>query len=174
MTRKNGDSKTRKRGKPGKTSDVVGRCTAMNRLREVRIEEGLPRRTVARRLGISMAELDLQEQKTTDLPLSILYKWQKALNVPLLDLLVEPDDSLSPPLLKRGQLLRLMKTALAIVKESREGRARRLGQRMVEQLLEIAPELSGVSPWPSIGRRRGDKDLGRTAERSFPDSLFFE
>ena len=54
---------------------------------------------------------------TCDMPLSELYRWQQALEVPVSELLVDSDSPLSEPVLTRARLLRVMKTVRAI-KES--------------------------------------------------------
>ena len=36
----------------------------------------------------------------------------------------------------------------------------------------VMPELKDVAAWHSIGQRRSPDELGRTAERVFPDSFF--
>ena len=69
---------------------------SLHRLAVVRRQEGVSCRTVARHMGISITEVKSQEIATTDLPLSVLYQWREILDVPLTDLLVEPDDSLCP------------------------------------------------------------------------------
>jgi len=92
---------------------------------------------------------------------------QKALDVPLAELLVESEDSLSGPVMERARMVRLMKTAAAI-KERAEGTPiGRLAEMLSEQILEIMPELSDVGPWHSVGQRRTSTDLGRVFERQF-------
>ena len=49
----------------------------LHRLGEARRREGLTRREVARRLGISIREVQELEQPSSDVPLSALYRWQK-------------------------------------------------------------------------------------------------
>ncbi len=132
------------------------------------------RRTVARGLGISIAEVKLQERKTTDLPLSTLHRWQKVLNVPLVELLVEPDDSLSLPLMKRARLVQLMKTVMSIMEQAKQTSVERFAQTMIGQLIEIMPELREVSSWPVVGQRRRRNEYGRAAERSLPEEVFTE
>jgi transcriptional regulator with XRE-family HTH domain len=134
----------------------------------------MTRRTAARRLGIGVAELKHQEQKTTDLPLSVLYKWQRVLNVPLEELLVEPDDSLSPPLMKRAQLVQLMKTAVSITEQAQQTSIKRLAQTLIAQLTEIMPELREVNSWPVVGQRRRRSEYGQAVERSLPEETFTE
>ena len=69
----------------------------LHRLATVRRQMGISRRSMARRLGISVAEVKSQEETGGDLPLAALYQWSEALDVPVSELLNEPDASLSPP-----------------------------------------------------------------------------
>ena len=84
----------------------------------------------------------------------MLYEWQKALDVPIAELLVESEDSLSQPLVQRAQLVRLMKTALAILEQADNEATRRMAQTLVDQLVEVMPELQGISAWHAVGKRR--------------------
>lgn len=143
----------------------------LHRLREVRLREGLSRRAVARRMKISVGEVTRQERETTDLPLSVLYQWQAALDVPVAELLVETDQPLSQAIKERSQLLRVMKTAVTILQRSRQVGIRRMAQVLVDQLVEMMPELEGVGPWPSVGKRRRSDELGQVAYRPVPTNL---
>ena len=98
----------------------------LHRLRTVRQQQGVSLRRVARALKIEPSEVRRQECEQTDLPLSLLYEWQKVLEVPLDELLVETDDRLSAPILERAQLLKLMKTAAAIREKADSPSLRRL------------------------------------------------
>ena len=44
-----------------------------------------------------------QEEESKNLPLSTLYQWAAVLNIPVTELLIESDESLSPPVMKRAQ-----------------------------------------------------------------------
>ena len=92
----------------------------MQRLEAVRRQQGISRRTVARRLNVDVEEVRQQECETTDLPLSVLYAWQEALDVPVAELLGENSEGLASPILERSQLGRLMKTVLAISEQARQ------------------------------------------------------
>ena len=129
---------------------------------------------IARHLGVSVLEAKLQERETTDIPLSLLYKWQQALSVPVSELLVEPDGSLSLPLRKPAQMIRVMKTAKAILETTDEPSVRHMAGMLVGQLDQIMPNLREVGPWHRVGRRRPRDDLGRAADRSIPDELFLD
>lgn len=137
----------------------------LHRLAEVRRLQGVSCRTLARRLKTSVEQIRLQEHEYTDVPVSKLYQWQEALDVPVSELLVESGDPLSTPVLRRAQLVRLMKTARTILERSQQLSIQRMAQVLVNQLVEVMPELSEVSPWPAVGKRRGQHELGQAAYR---------
>ena len=91
-----------------------------------------------------------KNRETTDISLSQLYEWQKVLEVPLSELLIEADDAFSPAIMQRAQLVRLMKSALAIQENAKQETIRRMAQTLIDQLLEIMPELAGVGPWHAV------------------------
>ena len=66
-------------------------------------------------------------------------------------------------------MLRLMKTAISIVEQADQLQIRHLGQNLVDQILEIMPELAGVEAWPSVGQRCCVKELGQAARRYLSD-----
>ncbi len=150
----------------------VNHC-ALHRLAAVRRLQGLSRRAVARRLNVEVTEIRRQEE-TRDLSLTVLYAWQKALDVPVAELLVESEDSLSEPLMRRAQLVRLMKTALAILEEADKDSTRRMAQSMVDQLVEVMPELKGISAWHAVGKRRRLDEVGIAAIRTLSDDIFVD
>ena len=133
----------------------------LNRLRMVREQQGLTLRTVSRRCGVSVRQLRTEEDPLADLPCSVLQRWQRALEVPLVELMVEPDDKLSLVVSQRAKLLRVMKTALSVKETARDEPTRRLAAMLCKQLQELMPELSEQTAWPSVGSRRGQEDIGR-------------
>jgi len=147
---------------------------ALHRLAEVRRRQGVTRRTIARRLNTDIGTVKFQEQPNTDLTLSTLYAWQEVLDVPVSELLAETDEPLSTPVLRRAQLVRIMKTAAAILERSQQPAVNRMAQMLVEQLCEVMPELSGVSPWHTVGRRRTQDELGQAAQRRISVDLLHE
>jgi len=149
-------------------------AVTLHRLHTVRCREGISQRTIARRLHLAASEVQHQEQETTDMPLSTLYKWQKVLDVPLSELLQEPDDSLSMPIMERSRMVRVMKTAKSILEQSRQKNVQRMAENLVEQLVEVMPELQEVGPWHLVGKRRRADEFGRTAEQSISDDVFFD
>lgn len=144
----------------------------LQRLAAARKLQGISRHAMARRLNIDLGELQQQENEAADVPVSVLYAWQDALEVPAAELLAEASDSLSLPILRRSQLLRLMKTVSSIGQQTRQESIRRMVQTMTEQLVEIMPELAEVSPWHVVGKRRRLTELGVAADRRLSDDVF--
>jgi len=123
-------------------------------------------------LGLTQAEVKRQECETSDLSLSVLRRWAELLDVPLAELIEEPDDSLALPLLKRARMVRLMKTATAILERAADMRMKRLSQQMIDQLIEIMPELRNVTPWHKVGRRRRINEYGAAFLRRLSARVF--
>lgn len=126
---------------------------------------------MARRLGADVSTVLHQEEEDSDLPLSVLYHWQRALDVPVADLLVDSDAPLSAPVMERARMVKVMKTAVAIMEKAQTNSQRRLVTMLMEQLIEIMPELREVSAWHSVGQRRTLDEFGRAIERTLPDEM---
>jgi transcriptional regulator with XRE-family HTH domain len=148
--------------------------TPLQRLAQVRRQQGISRRTIARRLNVEVEQVRREEQATADLTLSALYAWQKALDVPVAELLVESDETLASPILKRSQLVRFMKTVLAVRRQAKQESIRRMAETMACQLIEIMPELANIAPWHNLGKRRGLNELGVAAHRRLAEEVFVE
>lgn len=144
----------------------------LHRMAEVREQQGFTLRNMARRLGSDVKTVRAQENVYNDLRLSELYTWQRVLEVPVADLLVEDFAPLSAPVMQRAQLVRLMKTAVAIQEKADTNSLRRMVQMLIEQLQEIMPELKEVGPWHTVGQRRTLDDYGRTAEQPVSEDVF--
>jgi len=153
---------------------VVRPLRGLQKLSSARRRQGLSLRCVAQRLGRTVSEVRAQEDEQADLLVSELYRWQSALEVPVEELLHEPEDSLSPMVSMRAQLLKVMKTAMAIRRQARSEAERRLTRLLIDQLLEIMPELKEVSGWPAVGHRRRADEVGRIGENPISESLLFE
>lgn len=141
----------------------------LQRIKTVREQQGVSVRSVARRMGKDMATIRAQEKESSDLRLSELYEWQKALEVPLVDLLDEPGTPLSRPVMERAQMVRLMKTATAILERTESTPVERMAQMLVEQLTDMMPELEHVTPWHTVGQRRSLDECGKIAENPVAD-----
>jgi transcriptional regulator with XRE-family HTH domain len=158
----------------GDSSGGKGRSRRMHRISTVRQRQGVSLRSVARQLRIDVRRLRAQEDESADLMLSTLYQWQKVLDVPISELLVETNDPLSPVILQRARMVKIMKTVAAILERSESKSIRRLAEMLTEQLTELMPELKDISPWHSVGQRRTAHELGRIVERRLPDDFFIE
>ena len=155
----------------GETTSKRRSLRRWHRIRTVRRQQGMSLRTAARQLSSNIREVRSQEDETTDLPVSELYRWQAILDVPLVELLVDPDTPLSRPVMERAGMVRLMKTATAMLEAAGTSQMRRMAQMLVDQLVELMPELKGVGPWHSVGQRRSLDEFGRIVERCLPDEM---
>lgn len=149
-----------------------GTTRLLHRIAEVRQEQGVSVRSAARRLGLSMQEVRSQENPACDLSLSQLHQWQEVLEVPLADLLLDSAGPLSTPVSQRARMLRVMKTVKALAESAHEPPVQRLAAMLINQLVEVMPELQEVSAWHSVGQRRTQDEMGRIVERTIPDSFF--
>jgi transcriptional regulator with XRE-family HTH domain len=138
----------------------------------VRKQQGISQRNVARHLGVETATVCQQEHEATDLPLSLIYAWQKVLDVPAAELLVDSNAPFSPSVLHRARLIRVMKTAASIREKVHSKSLKSLVATLTEDLFEIMPELREVAAWHSVGRRRALDELGQVVERQLPDDVF--
>ena len=153
----------------GVTADRPG---GLHRIAEVRRQQAVTLRNVARRLGMPLSVVRRQEQPDCDLRLSDLLRWQEVLEVPVAELLVEAEGQLSGPVLARSRMVKLMKTAAAIRERAQDPGISRMVTMLVEQILEIMPELADVTPWHSVGQRRTREELGRTARVMVSEEVF--
>ena len=144
----------------------------MHRIATVRQQQGMSLRSVSRQMGRTMSTVRLQEDETQDLRLSDLRRWQKVLGVPLQDLLVDESPQLSRPVMERARMVRLMKTAQALSEAVEDEGHKRMATMLVEQLVEVMPELEDVSAWHSVGQRRSLDEYGRIIERRISDEYF--
>ena len=148
--------------------------SGLHRISAVRRQQGLSCRTIARKLNIDVSTVKLQEQPSTDLLLSELYIWQQVLDVPVAELLVETGEHLAAPVLRRAQLVRIMKTAMAIHESAGQESIRRMALTLIEQLKEVMPELQHITAWHTVGKRRRRDEYGVAAERRLSDNIFLD
>jgi hypothetical protein len=124
----------------------------LHRIAETRRRQGISARSAARRLRITMDQVRRQEDPAYDMPLSELYRWQRALEVPVAELLIDSDAPLSEPVLTRARLLRVMKTVRALKESAGSVPIQRFATMLELQLIEMMPELQDVDAWHSVGR----------------------
>ncbi len=139
----------------------------LHRIQEVRREQGISIRRAAQLMQCTTEQARAMEQPTTDLTLAQVYEWQRVLDVPVADLLVEPDEALSPLVLQRARMVRLMKTVQAIIERSNQPTVHRLAETLAHQLVEVMPELKGVTSWHSIERRKTCNQNARILESDY-------
>jgi hypothetical protein len=75
------------------------------------------------------------------------------------------------PVFERARLVKLIKTAAAIREKAHSNWLRRTVTLLIEQLVEIMPELRDVAAWNKVGQRRPLDDFGRAVERQVPDDF---
>jgi transcriptional regulator with XRE-family HTH domain len=149
------------------TGHISGDPFLLHRLAEVRKNQGVSIANLARRLNMEAMDVRVQEKPTSDMLLSQLYRWREILDVPVAELLIDPEDSLDNPIKARASLLRVMKTVRSILETAHEKPIQRMAQTLFDQLVEIMPELSEVSAWPTVGQSREVKDYGQAIYRRF-------
>lgn len=148
-------------------------CSELHRIEEVRKRQGLSLRSASRQMSVDVRVLREQEQPESDLRLSELMRWQGVLGVPASELLSEPEATLSEPIMRRAQLVRVMKTVKALAEVAENKSVERLAETLAVQLTEIMPELENVGPWHSVGQRRSLDEFGRAADRLLSEDLLY-
>lgn len=139
----------------------------MHRIATVRRQQGISLRSASRQMRVDATELESQENETSDLRLSDLYRWEAMLGVPVSELLLDSGTELSRPVMERARMVRIMKTVKSMAETAVGPGMKRLAETLMGQLLEVMPELKEVSPWHSVGQRRSLTEYGRAAERVF-------
>ena len=145
----------------------------LHRIQEVRCRQGMSLRSAARQLGSDVRSVRAQEQPSCDLRLSDLHRWQSVLEVPIEELLAETTAPLSRPVAERAKLVRIMKSALTLKEGATSPSQRRMAENLIEQLVELMPELKEVSAWHSVGVRRSLDDVGRIGQQTIDDNSLF-
>lgn len=154
----------------GRTSPA-DRPRVLHRIAEVRRQQQVSSRALASRMNTTVAVVDQQLETTCDLTLSDLYKWRAALDVPVADLLVEPDPGLSPCIRQRADLLKAMKTVRLMEHYTQNATTRLLVTQLTDQLTAMMPELRYVDAWPKVGTRRTTDEVAAIEEHVIPASL---
>lgn len=144
-----------------------------HRIEEVRKRQGLSLRSASRQTGTDTRELREQEKPGSDIRLSELFRWQSVLGVPIAELLADPEATLSEPILRRAQLVRVMKSVRALGEIATNQNVQRIVETLTVQLTEIMPELEDVGAWHSVGQRRSLDEYGRAAERLMSEESLF-
>lgn len=122
-------------------------------------------------MRVDLKTVRQQEDSLTDLTLTQLYAWQQVLDVPVADLLVDDEGPLSPAVKQRAQLVRVMKTAVAMLEQCEAPKTKRMAETLIGQLLDIMPELKEVGAWHTVGQRRTVNEIGRIGSQTVPDDF---
>jgi transcriptional regulator with XRE-family HTH domain len=162
------DTRSPNNGKPEGNVNGSGVPVRWHRIRTIRQREGISLKTISRRSHIGMQRLRQEEVETRDLTLSQLYAWQKALRVPISELVVDAEEALEEKIRLRAALLRLTRTAKTILREAQKGPVRNLANTMLQQIYEVMPEAEAMNPWNEVGQRRNPRDVPRILERTVP------
>jgi len=139
----------------------------LHRLARARREQGVSLPSVAKNLGLEISEARRQEQETTDLLLSQLYRWRDVLETPVGDLLIDLEDIPTNPIKCRSQLVKMMKTVRAILETTKESRTRILMETLAVQFIDLMPELEYINAWPTVGQAREQRSPGQAVLRRF-------
>ena len=137
-----------------------------HRIRTVRQREGVSLKTIARRSGLGTRVLRAQEDETNDIRLSELYAWQRALRIPVKELVFDADEAIEERLRQRACLIRVTKTAKSILREAKCDAVKNLAQTLLDQIYEVMPEAESVGAWNEVGQRRSPQDIPRVVERT--------
>jgi hypothetical protein len=155
---------------PEESSNGFGR--KWHRIATVRQQERISLRRVAKQIDAPIDDLRRQEDEQSDLRLSNLYAWQKALDVPVGELLIDESELGSYPLLVRQQLIKAMKTTLLLLEHGEGTPVGYLAQNLLEQLLVMMPELKSVTAWPRLGSVREKDRLPRILAEQISSDVF--
>jgi transcriptional regulator with XRE-family HTH domain len=146
----------------------------LHRLGEVRKLRRLSIGDVARKLQLDPDQVKQQEQATTDLTLSLLYRWQQLLKVPIGDLVIDAHHPLASPAVSREKLAKVMEVGLWILAHTKQPAIRRMAHTLVDQLVELAPELKPIAVAHSAGQEQRFDEQGRAMKGPLPVDFFLE
>lgn len=141
-----------------------GSTTRLHRIRQVRLQEESSLRAISRKTGTSAILLRYQECESSDIRLSDLAVWARALGVPVVELLTEPVSDSSETIRRRAGLVRAMKTVKLMLESDDSAPVRHMVASIERELIKTMPELKAVAAWHSHGRSRSADDIGRAGE----------
>ncbi len=153
---------------PPRQRRELHRLSAVRKLRRLTLSE------VARELRLPYEEARRQEQGSCDLALSQLYRWQQLLQVPIEDLLVDHDDSLGVPAVKTETLAVVLEVALQIIARTRQAGIRRIAHTLVDQIIELSPELKRIADAHTAGQAHLFDEQGNALKGDLPVDFFLD
>lgn len=141
-----------------------------HRVATVRKLEGMSAARAATRLGVPVSHIERLEDEHLDLPISLLYAWHRALEVPMAELMLEGSDGALGAIWDRARLLKAMKTVASIREVADDPEIKRMATNLRNELLQVMPELDEVKAWPRAGTpRKPHECLGRILDKPFSD-----
>jgi transcriptional regulator with XRE-family HTH domain len=146
----------------------------LHRLAVVRKRRKLSLDEAARRLKLPAEEAERQEQATNDLTLSVLYRWQQMLKVPVGELLVDGAEPLGLPAVEAEKLSSVLRVALLILHQTKQPGIRRMAHTLVDQLVELSPGLRAIAESHTAGQAHRFDDQGRALKGSLPLDFFMD
>jgi transcriptional regulator with XRE-family HTH domain len=146
----------------------------LHRLAAARRARKLSLREAARQLDLNVEDVKRQEEATQDLSLSEFYRWQQLLNLPVEELLVETESPLPRPTVRREILTKMIQTVLTILRQTKQPAIRRMAHTLVDQMVDLHPELRAMADAQSAGRQHLLDDQGRAVKGPLPVDFFME
>lgn len=146
----------------------------LHRLAAVRRERRLSPEALAKRLRIDVDLLRAFEQEQADMPLSLVYRCQQALGASLRELLVSESDPLALPSVERTKLAEWLQTVVAILQEAKQPAIRRMAHNLVDQIVELAPELKLLAAQSQAGCAQLLDDQGCSASKPLSEEVFLD
>ena len=140
---------------------------SLHQIATIRRNQSLSLLNCAHKLGLTLQEARIQEQPTSDLTISQLLAWQEVLDVPLSEILGQTGDFLENPIRNRALMIKVMKSAKQILQVTRESRIRYMAETLVNQLVELMPELKDIGAWPDVGQSHENREPGMAVFRRF-------
>jgi hypothetical protein len=171
MQKFNGKRKSLEKNNGFSSDRMKTKNAPLHCLHKIRCRQDISRKTIARQLGTDVETVKKLENEYTDIPLSVLYAWQKTLDVPLCELLVETNVPLEPTNGAYTQMADIMKTAIKISRHSRHKPVMHMTHNFINQLLEIMPELHRVILQHGHERPLCLEDYDHEVDRCFLDDM---
>ena len=126
-----------------------------HRVATVRKLEGMSAARAATRLGVPTSHIERLEDEHLDLPISLLYAWHRALEVPMSELMVDTGDSTPNAIWDRAKLLKAMKTVASIREVTDDPEIEAYGDE---------PTKRTPADHAGVGRSQGMAASGHTAQ----------
>jgi len=149
-----------------------GAARTLHRLAALRKAKGVSQHEIAARMKTTVEEVQRQERSESDLWLSAIYDWAAALRVPVTELLSVTEQVSQATVLPSDEVTRLLEIAKAIRQEARRPAVQRLAQTLIDQLVEILPDLKKAGP--QAGARRHREGRSGPMRRSLSEGVFLD